>query len=109
MAIERHEILGGKVGGNGYRQREHKGIPISCKRLARIADVRDATDVGGENGHTHHPARNRMARRGELIGTAALLKERTAEDDNTQREGDKDDEINQMHSLPFLMGKASRA
>ena len=83
MAIERHEILGGKVGGNGYGQGEYKGVPISSKRLAWIADVRYAADVGGKYRHTHHPARNRMARRGELISTGAFLEERTAEDDNT--------------------------
>ena len=109
MTIERHEILGSKVGGNGYGQGKYKGVPVSCKGLARIADVRDATDVGGKNGHTHHPARNRMPRRGELVGAGAFLEERTAEDDNTQREGNEDYEINQMHSLPFLMGRASRA
>ena len=50
-----------------------------------------------------------MASGREFVGTAALLEEGTAEHHDTQRENDENDEINQMHSLPFLMGKAARA
>ena len=109
MSVERHEILGGKIRGNRYRQREYKGIPVGSKRLARIADVRNARHVGGEDGHAHHPTRNGMACGGKLVGTGALLEERASKHHDTQRENQEYDEINQMHSLPFLMGSASSA
>ena len=109
MPVERYEILGGEVARNGYRQREYKGIPIGSKGLAWIADVRDARYIGGKDAHAHHPTRNRVACGGELFSTAAFLEERTAEHDDAQCKSNKDDEINQMHSLPFLMGSASSA
>ena len=109
MPVERYEILGGKVAGNGYRQREYKGIPVSSKGLAWIADIGYARHVGGKDGHTHHPARNGMACGGELVSAGALLEEGTAKDHYAQREDDKDDKVYQMHSLPFLMGRASSA
>ena len=102
MPVEWYEILGGKITRNGYRQREDKGVPVGSKGLAGIADVGNAADVGGEDGHAHHPARNGVACGGELIGAAALLEERAAEHHDTQREDDKDDEINQMHCFFFL-------
>jgi len=50
-----------------------------------------------------------MSRGGKLVGAAAFPEKGTAKHHDAQREGDKDDKINQMHSLPFLMGSASRA
>ena len=109
MTIEGYEILGCEVARNRYRQREHKGIPIGSKRLARVADIRDAADIGGEDRHTHDPARNGVACGRELISAGALFEERATKHHHTQREDDEYDEINQMHSLPFLMGNASSA
>ena len=97
MAIERHEILGCEIARNRDGEREDKGIPVGCKRLARIAYVADAADICGKYRHAHHPARNGMTCRGELVGARPLLEERTAEDDDTQSEGDEDDEINNVH------------
>ena len=61
MAIERHEILGCEIARNRDGEREDKGIPVGCKRLARIAYVADAADICGKYRHAHHPARNGMA------------------------------------------------
>ena len=94
MPVERHEILGCEIARNRDGEREDKGIPVGCKRLAWIADVADAADIRGKYRHAHYPARNGMTCRGELVGTRTFLEERTAEDDDTQGEGDEDDEIN---------------
>ena len=94
MAVERHEILGSEVAGNGDAEREDKGIPVGGESLSRIADVGDARHVGGKDRHSHHPAGNAVSCRGELVGTAVLLEERASEHHHTQREDDEDDEIN---------------
>ena len=46
---------------------------------------------------------------GEVFGRRAFPEERTAKDDNTQREDDEDDEVYQMHSFPLSMGRAASA
>ena len=99
MAIERHEIFGCEIARNGYRQREHKGIPVGCKRLAWIADIRNARHVGGENRHADHPARNGVTCGSELIRRTALLEERTAEDHHAEGEDDEDDKIYDVHCI----------
>ena len=103
MPVERYEIFGCKIARDGYRQREHEGIPVGGKRFTWITNVADAADVGGENAHAHHPARNGVARRCELISAAALLEEGTAEHHYAQCKDDKDDEIYQMHNSYWLL------
>ena len=115
VPIEGHEVLGGEIRGNGYRQREHKGVPVGGKGLAGVADVGDAADVGGEYRHAHHPAGYRVPCRREFIGTAALLEERAAEHHHAEGEDQEYYEVNYMHcfsyicSFPFWMGRALRA
>ena len=109
MTVERHKILGGKIAGNGDAEREDKGIPVSSKCFARIADVRDARHVGGKDAHAHHPSGDGVPGRSEFISRRALLEERAAKHHYAQREDEEDDEIYQMHSLPSLIGSALRA
>ena len=109
MAIERYKVLGCKITGNRDGQGEDKGIPVGGERLTRITDITDTRHIGGEDGHTNDPPRDRMSCRGELIGRASLLEERTTEDHHAQCEDDKDDKIYQMHSFPSLIGKAANA
>ena len=102
MPVEGHEIFRGKIRGDGYGQREDKGVPVGGEGLTRIADVRDARHIGGEDAHAHYPARDAVTCRGELVGAAALLEERTAEHHHAQREHDEYNEIYYVHCLFFL-------
>ena len=98
MAVERHEVFGGKIAGNGDAEREHEGVPVGSEGLAGIADVRDAADVGGENRHAHYPAGDAVSGRRELVGGAALLEERTAEHHHAQREDEEYYKVNDVHN-----------
>ena len=98
MAVERHEVFRGEVRRDGYRQREHKGVPVGGEGLARVADIGDTAHVGGEDAHAYHPPWDAVSCRGELVGAAALLEERAAEHHHAQREDNEYDEIYQLHS-----------
>ena len=97
LPIEGHEVLRGEIAGYGYTQREDKGIPVGGKSLARIAYIGDAAHVCGKNAHAHHPARNGVTCRGELVGRAPLSEEAAAEDYHAKGKNQEDDKVYSMH------------
>jgi len=94
VAVEGDEDLGCEPRGDGDREAEDEGVPVSLVGIAGQPQEADAADERGEDRHPHDPRRERPFGRREGRGTLAAAEvERAAEKGDTADKKEEDDII----------------